>query len=91
MSIKKIVLKTEKHIRVKFPEYDAQFYSNRRNLCIHMELDKAIFSYSNFKELLEEVKSFLDQHMPNKFTTNFPKLIYSTKWKDDYMLGSEND
>lgn len=24
----------EKHIRVKFREYDAQFYSNRRNLCI---------------------------------------------------------
>ena len=55
----------EKHIWVKFPEYDTKFYSNQRNLCIHMGLDKAIFSCSNFKELLEEVKSFLDEHIPN--------------------------
>ena len=78
------------HIRVTFPEYDAEFYSNRRNLCIHMGLDKVIFSYSNFKELLEEVKSFLDEHIPNKFTTNLPEVIHSTKWKYDYKLASKN-
>ena len=39
----------KKHIRNKFPEYDAKFYSNRRNSCIHMGLDKVIFSYSNLK------------------------------------------
>ena len=90
MSIKKIVLKMEKHIRVKFPEYDAKFYSTWRNSCIHMELDKTIFSYSNFKELLEEVQSFLDEHIPNKSTTNFPNLIPSKNWKYDYILATKN-
>ena len=28
MSIKKLILQLEKHIAVKFPEYDAKFYSN---------------------------------------------------------------
>ena len=79
----------EKHIRNKFPEYDAKFYSNRRNSFIHMGLDKAIFSYSNFKILLEEVTSFLDEHIPNKFSSNFQKLIHSTKWKSDYILVSK--
>ena len=51
-----------------------------------MGLDKAIFSYSNFKTLLEQVTSFLDEHIPNKFSSNFPKLIHSTKWKFDYIL-----
>ena len=51
-----------------------------------MGLDKAIFSYSNFKMLLEEVTSFLVEHIPNKFSSNFPKLIHSTKWKSDYIL-----
>ena len=86
ISIKKIILKMEKHIRNKFPEYDAKFYSNRRNSCIHIGLDKAIFSYSHFKTLLEEVTSFLDEHIPNTFSSNFPKLIHSTKQKFDYIL-----
>ena len=79
----------QKHIRNKFREYDAKFYSNRRNLCIHLGLDKAIFSYSSFKNLLEEVTSFLDEHILNKFSSNFPKLIHSTKWKLDYILASK--
>ena len=55
-----------------------------------MELDKTIFSYSNFKELLEEVQSFLDEHIPNKSTTNFPNLIPSKNWKYDYILATKN-
>ena len=55
-----------------------------------MGLDKAIFSYSNFKTLLEQVTSFLEEHIPNKFTSNFPKLIHPTKWKLDYILATKN-
>ena len=79
----------EKHIRNKFTEYDAKSYSNRRNSCIHLGLDKAICSYSNFKTLLQEVTSFLDEHIPNKFSSHFPKLIHSTKSKFDYILASK--
>ena len=90
MSIKRIILKMEKHIRNKFPEYDAKSYSNRINSCIHLGLDKAIFSYSNFKTLLEEVTSFLDEHTPNKFSSNFPKSIHSTKSRFDHILATKN-
>ena len=48
MSIKKNILKLEKHIQNKFPEYEAKFYSNQRNYCIHMGLDEAICAFSNF-------------------------------------------
>ena len=80
----------EKHIRNTFPEYDAKFYSNRRNSCIHLGLDKTKFSYSTFETLLEEVTSFLKEHIPNKFTSNFPKFIHSAKWKFDYILATKN-
>ena len=69
----------EKHIKVKFPEYGAKFYSNRKKFCIYMGLDKTIFAYSNFQTLLEEVDLFLGEHIPNKSSGNFPKLIHSTK------------
>ena len=71
MSIKKLVVQLEKHIQAKFPEYQAKFYSNRRNLYLHMGLDKPLFGYENFKKLLEEVDCFLNEHLWNKFVCVF--------------------
>ena len=63
MSIKKLVMQLEKHITVKFPEYDAKFYSNRRNFYIHMGLDKSLFSFQNYQKLLNEIDCFLNEHL----------------------------
>ena len=77
MSIKKLVVQLEKHINAKFPEYQAQFYSNRRNFYIYMGLDNSLFGYGNFKKLLEDIECFLNEHLPNKFISIFPpKLIH---------------
>ena len=75
----------KKTIGIKFPKYEATFYSYQRNSCIHIGLDKAIFAYSNFQDLMKEINSFLNEHIPNKFSVNFPRLIHSTKWKFDYI------
>ena len=91
MSIKKLVCQLEKHINVKFPEYHAKFYSNRRNFYIHMGLDNSLFGYDNFKKMLEEINCFLNEHLPNKFISVFPpKLINSSKWKHDYIVSKKN-
>ena len=89
MYVKKLVIQLEKHINAKFPEHQAEYYSNRRNFFIHMGLDNSIFSYENFTKVLEKVDCFLNEHLPNKFNSNFPKFIYSTKWKFDYIVGSK--
>ena len=87
MSIKKLVVQLEKHIQVKFPEYQATFYSNRKNFLIHMGLEKSLFGFENCKKLLEEIDCFLSEHLSTKFICVFPpKLIYSTKWKHDYII-----
>ena len=57
---------------------------------IHMGLDKAIFAYSNFQDLMKEINLFLDEHIPNKFNGNFPRLIHSTKLKFDYNVSIKN-
>ena len=91
MSIKKLVCQLEKHLNVKFPEYHAKCYSNRRNFYIHMGLDNSLFGYDNFKKMLEEVDCFLNEHLPNKFISVFPpKLINSSKWKHDYIVSKKN-
>ena len=58
MSIKKVVTQLEKHMSLKFPEYNGQFYANRRNYYVHLGSDKSLFSFENYKNLLEEVNSF---------------------------------
>ena len=88
MSVKKLVIQLGKHIDLKFPEHHAKFSLNRRNFYIHMRLDNSILGYTNFKKLLE-VDLFLNEHLPNKFISNFPKLIHSTTWKFDYIVASK--
>ena len=87
MFIKKLIMQLEKHITVKFPEYDAKFHSNCRNLYIYIRLDKSLFSFENYQKLLNETNCFLNKHLEKKFIPIFPpKLIYSTKWKHDYIV-----
>ena len=89
MSVKKLVIQLEKHINAKFCEYQVKFYSNRRNFFIYMGLDNSIFAYKNFTKVLEEVDCFLNEHLPNKFNSNFSKLIHSSKWKFDYIVATK--
>ena len=64
MSVKKLVIQLEKHINIKFPEYNAKFYSNRRNFYLHMGLGNSVFGYSHFKQLLEKIDLFINEHLP---------------------------
>ena len=90
ISIKNLIVQLEKHISVKFPEYQAKFYSNCRNFYIRMGLDRSLFSFENFRQLLQEIDCFLNEHLENKFTSVFPpKLINSTKWKHDYIISKK--
>ena len=67
----------EKHIQNRFPEYEAKFHTNRRNFYIHMCTDKSLFSFENYKLLLQEIDNFLTEHIEHKFTAaNLPKLIF---------------
>ena len=87
MSIKKVVTQLEKHMSLKFPEYGSKFYSNRRNYYIHLGLAKSLFSFENYKNFLEEVDSFLIEHLQSQFICVFPpKLVISTKWKHNYII-----
>ena len=87
MSIKKVVAQSEKHMSLKFPEYNSKFYANRRNFYIHLGLDKSLFSFENYKQFLQEVNSFLTEHLHTQFSSVFPpKLVISTKWKHNYIV-----
>ena len=52
-----------------------------------MGLDKATFAYLNFNQIIEKINDFFDEYLAEKFETNYPKLIQSSKWKFDYIIG----
>ena len=52
-----------------------------------MRLEKVIFNYSNFMQIIEQINNFLDEHLAEKFGTNYPRLIPSAKWKFDFIIG----
>ena len=80
MSIKKIIKQLEKLIQLKFPQYEAKFYINRRNLYIYLGLDKSLFSFENYKKFLGEIDKLLSEHLVKDFKSVFaPKLVLSTK------------
>ena len=57
----------------------------------NMGLDKSLFSDENYKQVLQEAESFLNEHLKNKFICLFPpKLIHSTKSKHDYIIYRKN-
>ena len=86
MSIKKVVVQLEQHMSLKLPEYDGKFYANIRNYYIYLGLNKSLFSFENYKKILEEVNSFLSEHLHSQFICFFPpKLVISTKWMHDYI------
>ena len=86
MSIKKSIMKLEKDFKTKFPKVIVAFYSSRRNVCVHVGLDKAVFAYPNFKQIIEQLEKFFDENLGGKFQTNYPQLIHSAKWKFDYIV-----
>ena len=86
MLIKKLILQLEKFFKQKFHDLDAGFYVSKRNMCVHMGLEKSIFSYSNYKKIIKEYNKFFEEHLSNKFIVTKPQLIHTAKWKFDYVI-----
>ena len=53
MTMKKLVVKLEKHINNKLPEFKATFYSNCCNFYIHLGLDESLFGFCEYRKLLQ--------------------------------------
>ena len=81
MSIKMTILQLEKVIKQKFSELNAGFCVSRRNMCVHMELENSIFSYSNYANMIVQINKSFEEKLADKFVANYLQLIHTAKWK----------
>ena len=86
MSITKTIMKLKKQFKEKFPELNTAFYISKKNMCVHMGLDKSIFSYTNFEQIIGQITKFFNENLVAKFYVNYTQLIHTTKWKYDYII-----
>ena len=90
-TVKKIIIKLQIIMKQRFPHFDGRFYANRRNSYIHLGLDKSLFSFADYKDFLNEIDTFLSEHVRVEFKlVDEPKLVVSTKWKHDYIIRSRS-
>ena len=89
MSVKKIIIQLEVIINLKFPNYKAKCFANRRNTLIHVGLARALLSFDDFKLFLDEINNFLSERLIKFEKVYPPKLILSAKWKHDYIIYSK--
>ena len=91
MQVKTVVQKLEKIMEKKHPNYQAKFFSNRRNTYIHLGLDRILFSFENYKTFLEDIDKYLSSNLNVNFQrVDPPKLVLSLRWKHDYIIRSRN-
>ena len=91
MSVKSIVKKLEKMMEKRHPNYQAKFFSNRRNNYIHLGLDRSLFSFENYKSFLKDTDDYLSSNLNENFLQiDPPKLVLSLRWKHDYIIRSRN-
>ena len=72
-----IILQLEKFFKQKFHDLDARFYISKRNMCVHLGLEKSIFCYSNYKETTEKYNKFFKEHLSNKCIVTKLQLIHT--------------
>ena len=60
-------------------------------MCVHMGLNKAIFSYSSYQAIIDEYKNFLEEHLSDNFIVNNRQLIHTAKWKFDYIISRKKN
>ena len=50
-------------------------------MCVHMELENSIFSYSNYANMIVQINKSFEEKLADKFVVNYLQLIHTAKWK----------
>ena len=68
MLVKYYLNRLEVILKNKFPEINPELYYSRRKKLVHMAVDRCIYEYRNYKNLLDEISEF--------FIDIFEEILY---------------
>lgn len=78
MKLKTFLIILKKYFINKYPTIEFDFYVSRRNLCVHMGLDKPVASYTFFMDIITDISNSWKENKQNhRFNCVVPYLINS--------------
>ena len=87
MLVKYNLNRLEVILKNKFPEFNPELYYSRRKKLVHMAVDKCIYEYRRYRQLLDEISEFFQRHFRRDFIFYLPiRLVPTIKWKFDYVI-----
>ena len=75
----------EKHLNSLFPNLNIRFYVSGRSKYVHMGLDCALFTIKDYSGIIAEIKDFMFDEFDKRFSSCFPQLVHTVKWKYDHI------
>ena len=87
MQIKLFIYKLDCLMKEKYPQIKIDFYCSRRKKNIHIGLDRALFSFSEYSSIVKDFEQFfLKNKTDDEFEFVKPLLNHSVKWRYDYII-----
>ena len=87
MLVKYYLNRLEVILKNKFPEINPELCYSRRKKLVHMAVDRCIYEYRNYKNLLDEISEFFHRHFRRDFIFyRTIRLVPTIKWKFDYVI-----
>ena len=87
MQIKLFIYKLERLMKEKYPQIKIDFYCSRRKKNIHIGLDRALFSFSEYSSIVKDFEQFFKKNKTDdEFEFVKPLLNHSVKWRYDYII-----
>ena len=86
MLVKYNLNRLEVILKNNFPEINPELYYSRRKRLIHMALDKCIYEYQRYRQLLDEINEFFRNFRRNFIFHQPIRLVPTIKWKFDYVI-----
>ena len=87
MQIRLFIYKLESLMKEKYPQIKIDFYCSCRKKNIHIGLDRALFSFSEYSSIIKDFEQFfLKNKMDHEFEFVKPLLNHSVKWSYDYII-----
>ena len=91
MYMKTFLVILQTRLKKDYADLNVHFYLSRRSKFVHMGLDLPLNKIGHTEEILETIENFWsEKKTDDKFKYVYPHLIYSMKWKFDYIIFEKN-
>ena len=91
MYMKTFLIIPQNQLKKDHADVNFEFYVSRRSKFVHMDLDIPLKKIANSEEIVAFIKKFwMDKKKDDRFKFINPSLIFSAKWKFDYIIFEKN-